>query len=81
MFEISICIPTFNQPEMLKKTLDSLLLQDNENVQIVIHDGNDDENQAVVSKFTGLLNIEYIHKPGRSVDVALLELIEISSGK
>jgi len=82
MFEISICIPTFNQPEMLKKTLDSLLLQDNENVQIVIHDGNDDdENQAVVSKFTGLLNIEYTHKPGRSVDVALLELIEISSGK
>jgi glycosyltransferase involved in cell wall biosynthesis len=82
MFEISICIPTFNQPDMLKQTLDSLLLQENEDVQVVIHDGNyDDKNQEVVSKFTGLLNIEYVNKPGRSVDTALLDLLEMSSGK
>lgn len=56
--------------------------QDTKNVQIVINDGNsDNKNLDVVNRFTKLLNIKYVNDPGRKVDAALLNLIEISDGK
>ena len=82
MFEIAICIPTFNQPDMLEITLYSLLMQDSKEVQVIIHDGNyDNQNLKVVAKFENLLNIKYASNPGRTIDSALLDLIKISEAK
>jgi len=82
MFEISICIPSFNQPESLEKTLSTLVSQDTKNVQILINDGNsDNKNLDVVNGFTKSLNIKYVKDPGRTIDTALLDLIEIADGK
>jgi len=55
---LSICIPTYNRASLLKKTLDSIVIQkrflDTEDVEIIISDNCSEDN-------TGELSLQYVH--------------------
>lgn len=48
---VSICMPTFNRPELLYKTLWSIFLQDFAGEVIVVDDGNSGDTQHVCEQF------------------------------
>ena len=55
---LSFCIPTFNQPESIKKTLKSFLNQDVESIEIIIRDDSDNfETEEIVSEYLTKLPI------------------------
>ena len=39
---LSFCIPTYGQPQKIRETLESLLMQDMDGVEILIRDDNQD---------------------------------------
>ena len=70
---LSFCIPTYGQPMQLKRTLDSLLGQDLEEVEIVIRDDNPDtESERIVSEYLTKLPIRYFHMSKEGVDLAFM---------
>lgn len=80
---LSFCIPTFNQPESLKKTLTSFLNQDLGNVEIIIRDDSDNlDTEEIVSEYLTKLPIRYFHmqKDG-GIDGAFLFLSKAAKGK
>lgn len=70
---LSICIPTYSQPNQMRRTLDSLLGQDLQDVEIVIRDDNPDaETENVVSEYLTRLPIRYFHLKKEGVDLAFM---------
>lgn len=60
MDKISICIPTYNQPEALKRCLDSILNQTISPYEIIISDdSSDDAVKFLVKKYLHLYPIQY----------------------
>ncbi|MRI02110.1 glycosyltransferase [Kriegella sp. EG-1] len=64
---VSICIPTYNRPDLLKETLDSCLTQSVLPYEIVIgDDSKNNETEEFIKNFsnsTGVLINYYHHKP------------------
>jgi glycosyltransferase involved in cell wall biosynthesis len=57
---ISICIPTYKRPDLLKKLLDSIRVQTFTDFEILINDNSpDDTVKDLVATYTGLLPIAY----------------------
>ena len=57
---ISICIPTYKRPELLKKLLDSIQVQSFRNFEILINDNSpDDSVKDLVNSYDGILTISY----------------------
>jgi len=57
---VSICIPTYNQTEFLKKTLDSLCVQTYRNFEVIISDDStDDRVELFVNAYKDQLNLSY----------------------
>jgi len=57
---ISICIPTYKRPELLKKLLDSIQMQSFRDFEVLINDNSpDDSIKDLVDSFGGILNISY----------------------
>jgi len=57
---ISICIPTYKRTDLLKKLLDSIVLQSFKNYEILINDNSpDDSVKALVRSYDQLLHISY----------------------
>jgi abequosyltransferase len=80
---LSFCIPTFNQPESIEKTLKSFLSQDIERVEIVIRDdSNNFETEKIVTEYLTKLPIRYFHmqKDG-GIDGAFLFLSREARGQ
>jgi abequosyltransferase len=80
---LSFCIPTFNQPESIKRTLESLLNQDVDGIEIIIRDdSNNFETEEVVSQYLHKLPIRYFHmeKDG-GIDGAFLFLSREAKGQ
>lgn len=74
---LSICIPTYNQPQELDKTLNSLVGQDLSEVMIVIKDDNpNDLTLKVVEKYKNQIPIQYFRGEKNGVDRAFLFLSE-----
>ena len=79
---LSICVPTFNQPDEVFRLLESISTQVSSDIEVIVHDGSySEDTKIVVEKYKKLMDIKYINLPGREVDYALVELIEFSSGK
>lgn len=78
---LSFCIPTYGQPMQLKRTLDSLLGQDLEEVEIVIRDDNPDtESERIVSEYLTKLPIRYFHMSKEGVDLAFMFVSKEANG-
>src|SRR5688572_7807017 len=61
-FLVSICIPTYNQTQFLKKCLDSIVEQTYKNIEVVVtDDSTTDEVNKLVAGYKDLLKIKY-HK-------------------
>jgi abequosyltransferase len=70
---LSLCIPTYGQPKQMKRTLDSLLGQDLQDVEIVIRDDNPDgESEKIISQYFTKLPIRYFHLSKQGVDLAFM---------
>jgi glycosyltransferase involved in cell wall biosynthesis len=78
---LSFCIPTYGQPQHLRQTLESLLGQDMDGVEIVIRDDNQDsETERVVAEYLTQLPIRYFHMGKEGVDRAFLFLSKEARG-
>jgi abequosyltransferase len=50
--KLSLCIPTYNRAKFLKETLDSIIEQASENIEIVVSDnGSTDETEAIIQEY------------------------------
>ncbi len=59
--KVSICIPTYNQPELVKRCLDSIKKQNYKNFEVVITDDSTNYKiKDLVKNYTNSLNIKYI---------------------
>jgi glycosyltransferase involved in cell wall biosynthesis len=80
MYLLSVCIPTFNREQNLKKMLDTI--RPYTNVEIVIcDDGSTDNTRELVDKYCDKLNIKYIYQDNAGVSAAILKAYKNSSGK
>ncbi len=62
--QLSIIVPVYNRPVEIKELLESLVHQTLQGVEIVIvEDGSDIKSDAVIEKYSQLLNISYYFKP------------------
>ncbi|WP_187299246.1 glycosyltransferase family 2 protein [Nitrospira moscoviensis] len=76
-----MCIPTYGQTRQLKRTLDSLLGQDLQDVEIVIRDDNSDaETEKMVAAYRGKLPIRYFRLRKEGVDRAFMFLSREAEG-
>jgi glycosyltransferase involved in cell wall biosynthesis len=79
---LSFCIPTYGQPQQVRKTLESLLGQDLEGVEIIIRDDNTDtETDNIVAEYLTRLPIRYFHMDKDGVDRAFLFLSKEAKGE
>ena len=78
---LSICVPTYKQPDRLGKLLESISKQFNNRIELIICDDNLDETtKKVVQNYQKLIPIKYIHRKSKGIDTALLELLQAASG-
>lgn len=83
-YKLSICIPTFNRGEYIKSTLDSIIKQCSENVEIVISDNASTDNTDLIVKeyIDKFKNIKYIRqKSNLGADLNFLEVVKCASGE
>lgn len=60
--KVSICIPAYKQPDYLRRTLQSVVMQDYEDYEVIItDDSSDDSVKDVVAEFSENVRIRY-HK-------------------
>ena len=79
---LSICIPTYNQPERLDLTLKSLQSQLMTGVEIVIRDDSPDMgSEEIVSRYLSSLSIRYYHGERIGIDRAVIFITEQAKGK
>jgi abequosyltransferase len=81
--QISFCIPTYNFGRFIGQTLDSILAQADERVQIVIVDGGSKDQTADVvaaaaARFPGIKFLPQRHAGG--VDAAILQAVADADG-
>ena len=78
---LSICLPTYNQTEELKKLLDSIALQIIPGVEIVIRDDSTNKNiEQLVELFNKKMPIRYFHGIKEGIDKAIIFLMEQARG-
>jgi len=79
---LSICIPTYNQPEHFRQTLLSVLPQLSPEVELIIQDdSSNDETESFVREQTKRFSLQYVHGVKQGVDRALLILLGRARGK
>src|ERR1700722_1620055 len=81
---LSICIPTYNFGEFIGETLESILPQIVDGVEVVVLDGGStDETQAVVGAFQARCPaLQYYHRDERGgIDLDMALTVELARGK
>lgn len=77
---VSIVIPVYNGAKYLSKAIESALVQDYKNIEvIVVNDGSTDDTEIILNKYIG--KIRYIKKNNGGVASALNVGIKASSGE
>ena len=82
-FNVSICLPTFNRPELIAECIDSCLAQSYGNLEIVIGDDSNDTRtqQLIAARYSGEPRVRYTRNQpslGQARNVA--SLFERASG-
>ena len=79
--KLSICIPTFNRPNLIKIALESALRQSNPDFEIVICDNSEnDETEKVVSQYPDERIRYHRHKQNVGIAANWNSLINLASG-
>jgi glycosyltransferase involved in cell wall biosynthesis len=62
---VSICIPTYNQPQFVKRGLNSILNQDYQFIEVIISDDSPNEDiKEVIASFQNKISVKYFsNKP------------------
>lgn len=76
-FKVSICLPTFNRPELIGQCIDSCLGQTHKNIEIVIGDDSKDDctQQLIAARYANDPRIRYMRNEpslGQAGNVASL---------
>jgi abequosyltransferase len=82
-YKLSICIPTFNRGEYIKSTIDSIVNQCCDNIEIVISDNASTDNTEIIVKkyIEKFSNIKYIRqKVNLGADLNYLEVVKYANG-
>jgi glycosyltransferase domain-containing protein len=62
--KISVIIPTYNRPQLLKRAIESVLKQTYQNFEIIIIDGSpNDETEKIIKPYLSDSRIRYFHEP------------------
>ena len=78
---ISIIIPTYNRAKYLKKALDSLVMQTDNNFEVVVvNDGGCDKTKEVCDKFKDKLDLKYIYQNHAGISATRNKGIELALG-
>jgi len=82
--KLSVCIPTYNRARFIGETLQSIISQANENIEIIVVDGASTDNTCEVvegfkKKFKNLFY--YRGEKNAGVDRDMAKTIELSRGK
>lgn len=81
--KLSICIPTYNRARFIRETLENVISQANDNIEIVIVDGasTDNTTEVVQSFYRKFSNIVYYRgETNMGVDRDMAKTIELSRG-
>ena len=80
---ISVVVPSYNNAPWLKRTLDSILAQTHENLEIlVVNDGSTDDTKTVLEEITAQEpRVKAIHKENGGVTSARLAGIAAATGE
>lgn len=83
MPKVSICIPTYEQPENLKKCLESIELQSFKNFEVIITDDSKSDNLvSIVNAFKNKINIKYYkNSPAKGSPENWNESLKYAKGK
>jgi len=83
MPSLSICIPTYNRSKLLAELLDSIILQNEPGIEVVVSDdASPDDTADVVAFYTGKLpNLKYIRQDKNiGLDRNFRAVVEAASG-
>ena len=83
-YKLSICIPTYNRSSFIGDTLENIISQCSDDIEIVIVDGNSNDNTAdVVNSFQcRFKNIHYYReKQNGGIDADLAKSVELAQGE
>lgn len=79
---LSICIPTYRQPERVRALLARIVPELTQEIEIVIQDDSpDSETEMVVRSFKTPSHLAYFHGEKKGVDIALISLLSNARGK
>ena len=79
---LSICIPTYNQPEAAKRLLENIAPQLTSEVEVVVRDDStNSETERIVKEFQKKFLIRYFHGKKGGLDVAIIFLTQEAKGK
>lgn len=79
---LSICIPTYNQPEQMGRLLESVISQLDNRIEVIVKDdSSNNETAAVVGRYSSKFPIKYIHGKKEGLDAAIIFLTTTATGK
>lgn len=81
MFLISVCIPTYNRQNELKRLFESIDYFGNEVEFVVCDDGSTDNTKALVEEYSSRFNIRYLYQNNQGRAVALKHAIRHANGE
>ena len=79
--KISIIIPTFNSSETIQDTINSIILQNFKNYEIIIVDNNSKDKTIEIIKNNRLIDVKFIIEKDNGVYDAINKGIKLSTGK
>ena len=79
---LSFCIFTYNQPDAVRRVLESITPQITNKVEILIRDDSaDDATERIVQSFSNFKNLRYFRGAKEGVDKAIIFLLREARGK
>lgn len=78
---LSICVPTYNQPDAVRKLFENLMPQYQPQIEILVRDDStNNETEEIVSEFRNAAPIRYFRGQKEGLDAAIIFLTEEARG-